>query len=50
MTYHVLMFEFLGCAREQCTFHSSAVNCILQLFCFLYKNAVLDCIVLSNVT
>ena len=50
MTYHVLMFEFLGCAREQCTFHSSAVNGILQLFCFVYKNAVLDCTMLSSIS
>ena len=38
--------EFLGCAIEQCTFHSSAVNCILQLFAFCIKTLYL--IVLSS--
>jgi len=34
------------CAIEQCTFHSSAVNCILQLFAFCIKTLYL--IVLSS--
>jgi len=32
MTYHV---EFLGCAVEQCTFHSTAVNLYFAGVCFV---------------
>jgi len=32
MTYHV---EFLGCAVEQCTFHSTAVNLYFVGVCFV---------------
>ena len=33
--------DFLDCAVEQCTFHGSAVTCILQVFASVLN--VLDC-------
>ena len=36
-----IMFEFLGCAREQCTFHSSAVTVFCSCFALCIKTLFL---------